>query len=152
MKNTALTFCLITAIAAGLASEGFAAGEHRGGPRINFEQADANADGQLSREELQAHGQARFADADTDQSGGLSRAELEARMKAQQDDRRARMLDRMFERRDADADGQLTFAELSSDRSAKMFERADADQDGMISKAEFDAAKEAGKRAGPRID
>lgn len=145
MNNTALTLCLSAAILAGLSTDGFAAGERHGGPKINFEEVDANADGLLSRAEIEAHRTARFALADTDGSGALSRAEVEARMIANQNERRARFLDRMFEKRDADADGELTMDEMLGERSAKMFDRADADGDGLVSKAEFDAAKEAAR-------
>lgn len=145
MKNTTLTICLSAAIMAAVATEGFAAGDHRGGPRINFEEVDANADGLLSQSEMDAHREARFSATDTDGSGGLSKAEVEARMIANQDERRVKFLDRMFKKRDANGDGELTLAEMPNDRSSKMFQRADADGDGLISKAEFEAAKEAGR-------
>lgn len=142
MNNTALTLCLSVAIATGFATQSHAAGDHRGGPAFNFEEMDANADGLLSPEELQAHRAARFAATDTDGSGGLSRDEIEARMIANQEERRVRFLDRMFDRRDANEDGQISLDEMASDRTGKMFERADADGDGLISKAEFDASKD----------
>ncbi|MEO0750986.1 MAG: calcium-binding protein [Pseudomonadota bacterium] len=143
MTNTALTFCLTVAILAGLASESYAAGDHRQGGGLTFEEVDTNADGLLSAEELQAHREARFATTDTDNNGALSRAEIEARMLINQDERRVKFLDRMFDRRDANADGQLTLAEMASDRTVQMFERADENGDGLISRAEFDAAKDA---------
>lgn len=142
MKYTALTLCLSAAIVAGLAVESHAAGDHRHGAGLNFEEVDANADGLLSVEELQAHRAARFAATDTDGNGALSRAEIEARMLANQDERRVKFLDRMFDRRDANADGQLTLDEMASDRTARMFERADENGDGQISRAEYDAAKD----------
>lgn len=150
MQNSIRTLCLTAAIMTGLASESYAANDQKHGPRINFEEVDANADGLLSTEELQAHREARFAATDTDGSGSLSRDEIEARMLATQDDRRARFLDRMFERRDANADGQLTLDEMASGRTGKMFERADTDGDGQISRAEFDAAREKGRGAKDR--
>ena len=145
MTNTALTLCLSVAIMAGLATQSMAASDHKGGPRINFEEVDTNADGILTVEELQAEREARFAVTDTDGNGALSRAEIEARMLANQDERRVKFLDRMFDRRDANDDGQLTLDEMAAGRTAKMFERADADGDGQISKAECDAAREAGR-------
>lgn len=145
MKNTALMFCLSTAIAAGMASQSVAASEHRQGPRINFEEVDANADGLVTPAELEAHRAARFAATDADGNGSLSRAEIEARMLINQEERRVKFLDRMFSKRDANGDGQLTLDEMTAGRAGKMFERADADGDGQISKAEFDAAREAGR-------
>ncbi|MEL7013058.1 MAG: calcium-binding protein [Pseudomonadota bacterium] len=138
MNNTALTLCLSAAIFAGLSTQSYAAGERHGGPKIAFEEVDANADGLLSPAEMEAHRTGRFALADADGNGSLSRAELEARMVATQNERRARFLDRMFERRDANADGELSMAEMAQGRSGDMFSRADANGDGLISKAEFD--------------
>ncbi|MEM7731956.1 MAG: calcium-binding protein [Pseudomonadota bacterium] len=146
MNNTALTLCLSVAIMAGLATESFAAGEKRAGKGLSFEEVDANADGLMSPEELLAHRQARFAATDTDGNGAVSRAEIEARMETKNSERRAKFIDRMFERRDADANGQLTLDEMSGRGVDKMFERADADGDGLISKAEFDAVREAGRK------
>ncbi|MEL6648001.1 MAG: EF-hand domain-containing protein [Pseudomonadota bacterium] len=145
MTNTALTLFLSAAIMTGLATQSIAAGDQRGCPRINFEEVDRNADGLLTAEELQAHREARFKQTDTDGNGVLSRAEIEARMLANQDERRVKFLDRMFDRRDANADGQLSLDEMVSGQTGKMFDRADANGDGQISKAEFDAAREAGR-------
>ena len=122
MTNTALTLFLSAAIMTGLATQSIAAGDQRGGPRINFEEVDRNADGLLTAEELQAHREARFKQTDTDGNGVLSRAEIEARMLANQDDRR-----------DANADGQLSLDEMLSGQTGKMFDRADANGDGQIS-------------------
>ncbi len=146
MKNSALTLCLSVAIMAGLATESIAAGGKHAGPGPSFEEMDANADGLISSDELQAHREARFTQTDANGDGALSRAELEARMDSKSSERRAKFLDRMFERRDTDADGQLSLEEMTSGRTAKMFERADADGDGLISKAEFEAAREAGHK------
>ncbi|MEO0369878.1 MAG: EF-hand domain-containing protein [Pseudomonadota bacterium] len=141
MNNTALMLCLSVAITAGLATQSMAAGDKR--PGMSFEEVDTNADGLMTREELLAHREARFATADTDGNGALTRAELEARAEGAQSERRAKFLDRMFERRDANSDGELSLEEMASGKTDKMFERADADGDGLISKAEFDAARAA---------
>ncbi|MEM6589090.1 MAG: calcium-binding protein [Pseudomonadota bacterium] len=151
MNNTALTLCLSVAIMAGLATESFAAGDRFAGKGPSFEEVDANADGLMSPEELQAHREARFAETDINGDGALTRDEIEARMDAKGGERRAKFLDRMFERRDANANGQLSLEEMTSDRTAKMFERADADGDGLISKAEFEAARDA-RRQGKKSD
>lgn len=117
------------------------------GERMDFATLDANSDGQLSMEELQAQGQARFAAADTDGNGSLSAEELTAASEG----RRANRIERMMERLDANEDGELSQEELAAaregrgDRAERMFERADEDGDGLISEEEFEAAKERGR-------
>ncbi len=150
MKNATLTLCLSAAMLAGAITHSYAAGDHGSKMRANFEEIDANADGLISAEELSAHRQARFDATDTDGNGALSREEITARAEAKQDDRRARFIDRMFEKRDANADGQITFEEMAGDRQEKMFSRADANGDGLISQAEFEEMAE--KRRDKRSD
>lgn len=153
MKNGILMASLSAAILAGAATQSIAAGDDmdRGhhGKRPSFEELDTNADGAVSKDEMQAHMQARFADADADGDGKITREEMSARMEARQAERRERFLNRMFERRDADNDGALTMEEMRSDRAEKMFARVDKDGDGSVSREEFDAMKERhGKRHG----
>ena len=111
------------------------------GPRVTFEELDANGDGSVTEAEMQAHRAAQFTAADTDGDGSLSRAELEAQMKSGKEDRMTRRLDKMMERVDADGNGVLSQDELAnvgSERKGKGFSRMDKDGDGAISKAEFD--------------
>ena len=116
MKHGILMVGLGAAILAGAAGQGMAESHGKGphhGQRPSFEELDANADGHLTREEMQAR----------------------------QAERRERHLDYMFEMHDGDADGALSMAEMSEMRGAKrgqMFQRVDADGDGRISRAEFD--------------
>ncbi len=117
--------------------------------RPSFEELDANGDGQVTMEEMEAFGQARgqehFTSVDTNGDGNLSKEELMAQGNA----RAERHADRMIKRLDANEDGLLSQAELEEgarkgrggDRMEKMFEHADADADGMISEEEFDAMK-----------
>ncbi|MGR3316244.1 EF-hand domain-containing protein [Roseovarius indicus] len=146
MKNGFLIASLGAAILAGAATQGAAAGDDMSkghhGKRPSFEELDANGDGAVSREEMQARMQARFADADADGDGKITREEMSARMEARQAERRERFLNRMFERKDADADGALTMEEMRGDRADKMFARVDQDGDGSVSREEFDAMKE----------
>lgn len=80
----------------------------------------------------------RFNRADTDQNGVLNREELMADAKAEQAKRQARGIDRKITERDADGDDGLSFEEMTSNpRMAKMFDRLDADKDGQISREEF---------------
>lgn len=126
------------------AREGHYGAHH--GDRPSFEMLDTNADGQLTRAELEAHRTARFTAADSNGDGMLSVEELQA----QGAERAAKRAVRMMEHLDANSDGQLTQEEMAQGRRGggmeRMFGRVDADEDGVISKAEFDTAREkAGK-------
>ncbi|MEL6678253.1 MAG: calcium-binding protein, partial [Pseudomonadota bacterium] len=112
------------------------------------EELDANADGVLTPAEMEAFRAARFAAADTDGDGELSRAELLARAETQVEERRARGIDRMLERADADDNGTLSLAELTPGRADRMFDRLDANEDGTISAEEFE--ERMGRRGGGR--
>jgi Ca2+-binding EF-hand superfamily protein len=144
MNNVTLTVCLTASILAGVVTESHAAGEHDGirGPQHSFEELDANSDGLIAADEMQAHREARFALADTDGDGALTREEMETRMEGEQTKRRAKFIDRMFKKRDANGDGMLTMAEMADGRADRMFSKADANGDGFVSKAEFDSARE----------
>lgn len=110
--------------------------------RPSFEMLDINADGQLTRAELEAQRAARFSEADSNGDGMLSIAELQAQGSERAAKRAARMMDRL----DANKDGQLTAEEMSQGRRGggleRMFDRVDTNEDGAITKAEFDAAGE----------
>lgn len=135
------------------------------GPVLDFAQADADGDGKLTAEEIQAQGQARMAErfalADADGDGVVTSDEmlaaLEAQAEAQRKNRMERMVQKMFERADSDQDGGLTLEELTPDAPRggdRMFARLDTDADGAISEAEFEAAREkmaAGHDKGPRF-
>jgi Ca2+-binding EF-hand superfamily protein len=140
---------------AGLVAASFstvAMAEGRGGDRqgamFDFTAMDANADGQVTKDEVAAFQAGRVAALDTDKDGNLSAAELiagqTAREKAQDDRRAAHMAARMLERRDANKDGVLSLSEmtLAKGRGDKMFDRADTDNNGAISKAEADVMME----------
>ena len=119
---------------------------HGGGKRNmpSFLELDANQDGNLSMEELQAFGQGRFDHADTNGDGILTREELTEQAQARIDGH----VDRMIERKDSDGDGALSSEELRGghDRGNRIFEHADADSDGLISEEEFKAAMARGKQ------
>lgn len=104
-------------------------------PRPDFATLDADGNGGVTLEEMQAQALARFAAADTDGDAGLSSAEITA----QEDQRRADRIARMIADRDTDGDGLLQAAEMApkADRMTRMFDRMDADSDGSISEAEF---------------
>ncbi|MCG7519096.1 EF-hand domain-containing protein [Ruegeria sp. Ofav3-42] len=111
---------------------------------VTFQELDANGDGQVTQEEMQAHRNQRFTNADTDGDGQLSLEEMQAAGQKKVNDRVAKM----FERHDANKDGFLSEDELPKPRRAgKMFDRIDANNDGAISEQEFaDAKEKMGKR------
>ena len=97
-----------------------------------FEKNDANKDGRVTLDEVQAGEQARhaahFAAKDKDGDGKLSRAEV------------AEMPDQMFKHLDQNGDGVLTKDELQKGpfggMAARHFEHADSNHDGSISRDE----------------
>lgn len=104
---------------------------------FDFEELDANADGQLTPEEMAGAKAMRFDRADADGDGFLTLAELEAQA-AEQAKRRA---ERMMTRMDANKDGKVSQEEIEGAREGgRFFHRADTDGDGAVSKAEFEAA------------
>ncbi|MFW2588038.1 EF-hand domain-containing protein [Sagittula sp. SSi028] len=114
-----------------------------------FEQADANNDGKITQEEMDAAAAQRFADADTNGDGKLSAEELvaqaEARQAERENTRRAERTERMIARLDYDRDGLLSAEEMRAARPAdgfaKMLERFDTDEDGALSQDELAQAK-----------
>jgi Ca2+-binding EF-hand superfamily protein len=149
------TLALLIPLAA--AAPAFAqATEAQGPTRLIFSDFDADANGEVTLEELRAAGANRFAEADTDGSGALSRDELLARSQARTETR----VDRLLERADADGNGELTAEELETAReqgprhgrgpglrgqrrgpdAERMFERMDVDNSGTVSEAEFNDA------------
>jgi hypothetical protein len=135
------------AVAAGavLAQQGPMDGSRMGpgmGPRMSFEELDANGDGQITKDEMQAQAQARFKAVDTDGNGAISLEEMQAQARQRADAHAAEM----FKQMDENGDGMISPDEMKGPRRAdemmdRMFSRADADKSGGISKEEFDAAQ-----------
>lgn len=135
------TKILMAALLSGLVLTAGAASAENHRERPDFATLDANGDGALTLDELQARGAARFAEADANGDGALSAEEMVAAAEARNADRVARMI----ERHDENGDGLLQQDELPTrgqDRAERMFERADANDDGTISEEEFEVAKE----------
>lgn len=92
--------------------------------------ADVDGDGLASRDELLAHAADRAETridrllevVDTDGDGAVSQAEMDAHQDARHQERRARMVERVFDRMDADGDGALS-AEEFEEASARFRER-----------------------------
>lgn len=96
--------------------------------RTQFEAADADGDGQVTRAEIESYRAAQVARADTSGDGALSLEEFETVFR---DVTRPGMVD-AFQRLDADGDGQITEAEMQA-RTDRMMARMDPDGDGVLS-------------------
>ena len=113
-----------------------------GGMLPDFTTLDADANGMISTQELDAAQAARFATADANTDGGLSAAEIVAQIEARRAEMLAARAQRMIEERDANADGLLQATELQdagAPRAAVIFAMLDTNEDGSVDQAEFDA-------------
>ncbi|WP_245189198.1 EF-hand domain-containing protein [Mameliella alba] len=155
MKTTALwiTGAMVVAMGtAGVASaKGMEFGAH--GPRGAFMQEmfaeiDADGNGKVTKEEIEAFKTARFEATDTDGDGKLSREEIAAA----RDARRVARMQTMVERLDQDGDGLLSADELAAGPARRapqdMFDRLDADDDGALTLEEIEKARGAFQRGG----
>ena len=127
------------------------------GAMLNFDELDADSDGKITAEEMQAHASLRFDAADANSDGFVDAAELQAQMQAQATARMQDRSARMIERMDADKDGKLSPEEMQAgprggDRFARMLNRVDTDGDGAISREEMESARAAWAERGPRGD
>lgn len=118
-----------------------------------FDTFDINADGQISKAEIEASREARFKASDTNSDGVLSEAEIRASIAKRAEARADRMVSRMMKRADDDKDGSISLAEFQDTprhKSGKIMKRLDADGDGVITRAEAEEAK--GWRHGRKHD
>lgn len=116
-------------------------------PKMQFEELDADGNGEITKAEMDAHKAARFKTADSNSDGKLSAEE----MLAMAQERAQKRTQKMIERFDTDGDGALSESELPKPgRRGDMFKRMDADGSGGISKEEFEQAAKhrGGKRHG----
>lgn len=143
MKSAKIIPAIILGAVAITATSALAAGPRNHEP-VTFQELDANGDGQVTKDEMQAHRAKRFTDADANGDGQLTVEEMQAAGQQKVNDRVAKM----FEKHDANQDGFLSEDELPKPRRAdKMFDRIDADSNGSISEQEFaDAKDRMGKR------
>jgi Ca2+-binding EF-hand superfamily protein len=110
---------------------------HRGGGH-QLTRADANSDGNITRDEFLARPIAMFDRLDADNNGVISAAEQPQRR--ERGDRQARGERRERPNFDANSDRQISSAEFAS-MGAQMFERLDANSDGRVTRAEAEAAR-----------
>lgn len=148
MKKLALAAILAGTTTLGVA--GFAAAERHGGHGKGhmMEKLDTNGDGQISRAEVDALKAERFSRADANSDGSLTMDEMEAFHEAERERRKEERKQRRFERRDANGDGVISADEFDS-RGDRMFDRVDANDDDVITKDEMKAMKKKhGKHGG----
>jgi len=112
------------------------------GPRMDFATLDANGDGSITPEDIEALREGRFAALDANGDGEVSRQEFMDHSAAQAGERAGTMFDRM----DADGDGTLGRDAIESRRgpgpdAGRLISRFDSDGDGAISQDEFGAAQ-----------
>jgi Ca2+-binding EF-hand superfamily protein len=113
-------------------------GWKQGGPNgpMGFEQMteryDANKDGKISQEEIDANRGKWLADFDSDKSGSLALAEFQNLWLKANNQRMVRD----FQRLDADANGQVTLDEYKAPM-AKLIARMDQNKDGSITSDEM---------------
>lgn len=148
MTKTAI---LATLIAATAAVPLYAQSRDGGRERPTFEALDADGNGAITAEEIQAQLDERFNEADADGDGSISREEFIARAQTGAAER----AERMFDRLDADGDGTLSRDVLAARQRRgpspeRMIERLDTDGDGAVSEEEFQAGMERRAERGGR--
>ena len=104
-----------------------------------LESYDADGDGSVTQEEIEAGRTRRFAEADADGDGALSPAELLAMEEAIREEIRLAQATQVVTRMDDNGDGLLQAEELAarSPQVAPIFDRLDADNDGAITQEEM---------------
>lgn len=122
------------------------------GGDVGFEQLDADGNGEISKEEFDARHAAWLAMMDANGDGMLQQQELEAYILERIKAMAAKQSERMIERLDSDSDGMVSADELGSkmgraSRGDRMFDRLDADDSGGISADELESAKAMGKKS-----
>ena len=133
------------ALAAGIALVlSLASGARAASGSAAFQALDANRDGKLSRDELQAHPRLlrNFDAIDANHDGVISDDELQAWHAARL--HKPGSEGKAFTSLDANGDGRIERGELPDDpRARAWFDAADANHDGVVTKEEARVAREA---------
>ena len=112
------------------------------GPMFDFDGADANSDGKVTKEELSAYRQTLMSGVDANGDGMISVEELSAHMKARMDAKIDERAKARVASQDLNGDGMLSVDELLAPPMAtRMFDRLDTDGDGAVSQQEIAQAK-----------
>lgn len=139
-------FTLAALVAAALSTAVLAEAGPMGGPGMmpmfNFDQADADKDGKITKDEVTALMTTRMTEADTDKDGKLSADELVAMREKAEAAQKAERAKAMIAKLDSDADGFLTPAEMAAAEGPQMmFDRMDTNSDGALTQDEIDTMK-----------
>ena len=106
--------------------------------------------GPISRADYMARGKAQFDAADANHDGVLTKEELSAVMTAQMGGAASQqMVDTIFGAMDTDHDGKVAAAEAEKLRGDR-FDKADANHDGTLSSEEMEAARAAAMSQAPK--
>lgn len=149
IAGTALIAVALTSVSVAAHQRGD--GDKRGKHRIEamLERFDANGDGAITKQEIEAAGVERFNSADADGNGLVTAEEMAAAADKEVSERMTKRISKHIERADTNGDGSLSLEEATAsqgDRTEKMFERFDTDADGTITQAELEAGKGMFKR------
>lgn len=138
MKSATFISAIVLSAVTVTGTTALAKGFRDRGP-INFQELDADGDGQVTKAELEAHRTQMFTSADANGDGKLSVEEMQAEVQKKANDR----VTEMFARHDSNNDGFLTTDEMPKPRRAgMMFDRIDADGNGSLSEQEFANARD----------
>lgn len=139
-----LVLILAVMATAGLVQAQDNPGRGRGG-RPSLEEMDANKDGKLTQDEMNAGQEKRieerFARLDKNSDGAITKDEYP---EIPADSPRARFMPDLS-KMDKDSDGKITkteFADANKAGAKEMFARLDKDGDGTVTKEEMEAARE----------
>lgn len=113
MKRTLLAAIAVTALASIAVAQPQGRGPS-GGPGFGMLALDANADGRITRAELDASQSARFQAIDANRDGFATPEEFKASFEKQHVARAEEMTNRRFATLDADGNGQISKAEFAA--------------------------------------